>query len=144
LKLHARAMVVSAVAIPLLVLAVAAIGWLAGLDSQITIWALATLLCYAIVAFMARRVERTEAAELDPTQTRRDFLIGHFLCGLGWAWFAWIGCDTCQVDQFYVAKAMVLLIAMATTAVLASSLGGALLATFAIPVAVYAYTIVRQ
>ncbi|RWD75117.1 HAMP domain-containing sensor histidine kinase [Mesorhizobium sp.] len=144
LKLHARAMVVSAVAIPLLVLAVAALGRLAGLDNQITIWALAMLLCYAIVAFMSRRVERTEAAELDPAQTRRDFLIGHFLCGLGWAWFAWIGCDTCQIDQFHVAKAMVLLIAMATTAVLASSLGGALFATFAIPVAVYVYTITRQ
>ena len=143
LKLHARAMVVSAVAVPLLVLAVAAIGRLAGLDNQITIWALSTLLCYTIVAFMSRRVERTEAAELDPVQTRRDFLIGHFLCGLGWAWFAWIGCDTCQVDQFHVAKAMVLLVAMATTAVMASSLGGALVATFAIPVAVYAYTILR-
>ncbi|TIU43190.1 MAG: sensor histidine kinase, partial [Mesorhizobium sp.] len=67
----------------------------------------------------------------------------HFLCGLGWAWFAWISCDTCQVDQFHVAKAMVLLIAMATTAVLASSLGGALFATFAIPVAVYVYTIMH-
>lgn len=143
LKLHARTMVVSAVAIPLLVLAVAAIGRLAGMDGQVTIWALATLLCYTIVAFMARRVERTEAAELDPVQTRRDFLIGHFLCGLGWSWFAWIGCDTCQIDQFHVAKAMVILVAMATTAVLASSLGGALFATFAIPVAVYIYTIMH-
>ncbi|TIX03518.1 MAG: sensor histidine kinase, partial [Mesorhizobium sp.] len=59
--------------------------------------------------------------------------------GLGWAWFAWFGCDTCQIDQFQVIKAMVLLVAMAATAVMASSLGGALLATFAIPVAVYAY-----
>ncbi|TPI63167.1 HAMP domain-containing histidine kinase [Mesorhizobium sp. B3-1-7] len=143
LKLHARAMVVGAVAIPLLVLAVAAVGRLAGMDSQVTIWALSMLLCYAIVAFMARRVERTDAAELDPAQTHRDFLIGHFLCGLGWAWFAWIGCDTCQIDQFHVAKAMVLLVAMATTAVMASSLGGALLATFTIPVAVYVYTILR-
>ncbi len=105
LKLHARTMVVSAIAIPLLVLAVAVTGRLAGMDGPITIWALSTLLCYTIVAFMARRVERTEAAELDPVQTRRDFLIGHFLCGLGWAWFAWIGCDTCQIDQFHVAKA---------------------------------------
>jgi two-component system cell cycle sensor histidine kinase PleC len=143
LKLHASAMVVSAVAVPLLVLAVAAAGRLAGLDNQIIIWAFSMLLCYAIVAFMSRRVERTEAAELDPAQTRRDFLIGHFLCGLGWAWFAGIGCGTCQVDLFHVAKAMVLLVAMAMTAVTASSLGGALFATFAIPVAVYAYTIAR-
>ena len=91
LKLHARAMVVSAIAIPLLVLTVAAVGRFAGLGNQVTIWALFTLLCYTIVAFMARRVERTEAAELDPVRTRRYFLIGHSLCGLGWAWFAWLG-----------------------------------------------------
>src|SRR6185437_7977893 len=81
LKLHARAMMISAAAIPLLALAVAAIGLLSGLGSQVAVWALFTLLCYTIVAFMARRVERTEAAELDPVQTRRDFLIGHSLCG---------------------------------------------------------------
>ena len=139
LKLHARAMVGGATVIPVLVLAIAATGLLAGMDKQISIWALFTLICYSIVAFMARRVERTEAAELDPLRTRRDFLIGHSLCGLGWAWFAWLECDACQVDQFQVVKAVVLLLAMAATAVMASSLRGALLATFAIPVAVYAY-----
>src|SRR4029453_8852577 len=85
LKLHARAMVGGATVIPLLVLAIAATGLLAGMDKQISIWALFTLICYSIVAFMARRVERTEAAELDPFRARRDFLIGHSLCGLGWA-----------------------------------------------------------
>jgi two-component system cell cycle sensor histidine kinase PleC len=139
LKLHARAMVGGAAAIPLLVLAIAAAGLFAGMDKQIGVWALFTLICYTIVSFMARRVERTEASEVNPLQTRRDFLIGHALCGLGWAWFAWLGCDTCQVEQFQVVKAMVLLVAMAATAVMTSSLGGALLATFAVPVAVYAY-----
>ncbi|TIO25691.1 MAG: sensor histidine kinase, partial [Mesorhizobium sp.] len=52
LKLHARAMVVSAAAIPLLVLVVAAIGRFAGLGNQVAVWALFTLLCYAIVTFM--------------------------------------------------------------------------------------------
>ncbi|MER9408097.1 HAMP domain-containing histidine kinase [Mesorhizobium caraganae] len=139
LKLHARAMVGGATVIPLLVLAIAATGILAGMDKQISIWALFTLICYSIVAFMARRVERTEAAELDPILTRRDFLIGHSLCGLGWAWFAWLGCASCQIDYFPVIKAMVLLLAMAATAITASSLRSALLATFVIPVAVYAY-----
>jgi two-component system cell cycle sensor histidine kinase PleC len=143
LKLHARTMLVSAAAMPLLVLAVAAVGRFAGLGNNVTLWAFFTLLCYTIVAFMARRVEKTEAAELEPIQARRDFLIGHSLCGLGWAWFAWLGCDTCQIDQFHVVKAVILLVAMATTAVMASSLGGALIATFAVPVAVYAYAVAR-
>ncbi len=141
LKLHARAMTGgSAMAIPLLVLAIAATGLLAGMDStQVSVWALFSLICYTIVAFMARRIERTEASRAQPVQAQRDFLVGHFLCGLGWAWFAWLGCGACQVDQFQVIKAMVLLLAMAATAIMASSLRGSLLATFAIPVAVYAY-----
>ncbi|TIS73823.1 MAG: HAMP domain-containing histidine kinase, partial [Mesorhizobium sp.] len=73
-----------------------------------------------------------------------DFLIGHFLCGLGWAWFAWLGCDACQVDQFQLLKAVVMLLAMAATAISASSLRGALLATFAVPVVAYAYAGARQ
>ncbi|WP_192181075.1 sensor histidine kinase [Mesorhizobium amorphae] len=140
LKLHARSMMSGVIAIPLLVLAIAAVGLLAGMDKQIAVWALFMLICYTVVSFMARRVERTEASELDPSRTQRDFLIGHSLCGLGWAWFAWLGCATCQIDQFQIVKAMVLLVAMAATSVMASSLGGALLATFAVPVAVYAYS----
>jgi two-component system cell cycle sensor histidine kinase PleC len=143
LKLHASAMSSGAIAIPLLVLAIAAAGWLAGVGNEIGLWALFTLTCYTIVAFMARRIERTEASELNPLQTRREFLIGHFLCGLGWAWFVSLGCGACEVDQFQVIKAVVLLFAMAATAVMASSLSGALLATFAVPVALYSYTGVK-
>lgn len=141
LKLHARAMVGGAIAIPLLVLAIAAAGLFSGMDAKrIGVWALFTLICYTVVVFMARRIERTEASELNPLRTRRDLLIGHWLCGLGWAWFAWLDCSACQVDQFQVVKAVVLLLAMAATAIMASSLRGALLVTFAIPVAVYAYS----
>ncbi len=139
LKLHARAMTSGAIAVPLLVLGVAALGLFAGMGKAIGVWALFALICYSIVAFMARRVERTEAAELNTVQTRREFLVGHFLCGVSWAYFAWLGCSVCEVDQFQVVKAVVLLFAMAATAVLASSLRGALLATFTIPVAIYAY-----
>jgi two-component system, cell cycle sensor histidine kinase PleC len=143
LKLHARAMTSGAIAIPLLVLAMAAGGRLAGIGNEIGLWALFTLTCYTIVAFMARRIERTEASELNPLQARREFLIGHFLCGLGWAWFVWLGCSVCEVDPFHIVKAVVLLFAMAATAVMTSSLRGALLATFAVPVALYAYAGVK-
>ncbi|TIN22480.1 MAG: sensor histidine kinase, partial [Mesorhizobium sp.] len=54
LKLHARAMTSGAIAIPLLILAIAAAGRLAGVGNEIGLWALFTLTCYTIVAFMAR------------------------------------------------------------------------------------------
>ncbi|RVD35753.1 sensor histidine kinase, partial [Mesorhizobium sp. M8A.F.Ca.ET.023.02.2.1] len=144
LKLHARAMTSGAVVIPLLVLAIAAAGRLAGIGNEIGLWALFTLTCYTTVVFMARRIERTEASELNSLQTRRELLVGHFLCGLGWAWFVWLGCGACEVDQFQVIKAVVLLFAMAGTALMASSLSGALLATFAVPVALYAYAAAKS
>ncbi|MFA6031457.1 MAG: HAMP domain-containing sensor histidine kinase [Myxococcota bacterium] len=139
IKLHARAMTGGAIAIPLLVLAIAAGGRIAGVGNEIGLWALFTLTCYTVIALMARRIERTQASDLNPLYARREFLIGHFLCGLGWGWFVWLGCDACQVDQFQAAKAAVLLCAMAATALTASSLRGALLATFAVPVALYAH-----
>ena len=63
-----------------------------------------------------------------------DFLIGAFSAaasaGPGSPGSA---AASAQVDQFPVVKAVVLLLAMAATAVMASSLRGALLATFAVP-----------
>jgi two-component system cell cycle sensor histidine kinase PleC len=141
LKLHARAMIGGATAIPLLVVAIAAAGLAAGMGLNIVTWALLTVSCYAGLALFARKIDRIDAAELlKPQQCRNNFLAAHFLSGLGWAYFASLGCDTCAVDQVPVIKAVILLLAMAATAMMASSLRGALLATFAGPVAVYAYT----
>ncbi|MEI5679352.1 MULTISPECIES: sensor histidine kinase [unclassified Mesorhizobium] len=138
LKLHANAMVGSATAIPLLVLAITATGIFIGMRGEIMVWALLTMICYAGLALYAHRVEKSETTKLETARTTRNFLIGHFITGLGWAYFAAIGCNECQVDQFPVVKAVVLLLAMAATALIASSLRGALLTTFAVPVAVYA------
>ena len=136
LKLHARAMVGGATAIPLMVVAIAAAGMLAGMSGEILVWALIAVCCYMPLAMIARRVDRTDLAEIGPEQARRDFLVAHFVSGLGWAYFASLGCGACAVDQFQVIKAVMLLLAMAATAIMASSLRGALLSTFAIAVVV--------
>ncbi len=139
LKLHARAMVGSAIALPLLVLAVSAAGLFASMSGEILIWALITVGCYAALALLALRIDRMAAADIKPAQTTRNFLIAHGISGLGWVYFAALGCNPCAIDQFQVIKAVILLLAMAATAIMASSLSGALLATFALPVAAYIY-----
>jgi two-component system cell cycle sensor histidine kinase PleC len=138
LKLHAHAMINSATAIPLLVILIAAAGVLGGMSGDILIWALITVTCYAWLAVLARRTDRMDSSDIDAATARRDFLLAHFASGVGWAYFASLGCDACGVDQFPVVKAVVLLLAMAATAIIASSLRGALVATFALPVGVYA------
>lgn len=138
LKLHARAMVNTVLAIPLMVMVITTTGLVAGVGMNIVVWALVTIACYSGLAMIARRVDRDDNGRVEPETIRRGFLLGHVVSGFGWAYFAWIGCTECQVDQFPVLKAVVLLLAMAATAIISSALSGALVATFAIPVGVFA------
>src|SRR5262245_9298291 len=138
LKLHAQAIINSATAIPLLVLTIAAAGILAGMSMDILTWALVTVTCYAGLAFVALSVEKSDAADLDVASTTAFYLGGHLLSGVGWSYFALLACDECGGGQFPVIKAVVLLLAIAATALVGSALRGALIATFDLPVAVYA------
>jgi two-component system cell cycle sensor histidine kinase PleC len=141
LKLHARALTGGAVVVPLFTVAVALGGLFAGMGIIVIIWAAAAALLYAGLAAYAHRVGR--AAGLDETSVRNRFLALHAATGLCWAWFAGLGCETCQIEQFPIIKAVILLLAIAATAILAYSLRGALLATFAVPVMVYLFLAVR-
>jgi len=138
LKLHASAVLNTALAIPLTVLAASVAGFFLGVGTDIAAWALVTMTCYGGLALVARRVVHTETADIEPDEIRRAFLLGHFVSGLGWAYFAWLDCAQCQVEQFPVLKAVALLLVMAATAIISSSLRGALVATFGLPVAAFA------
>src|SRR5262245_13377210 len=65
LKLHAKSIVNSATAIPLLVLTIAASGMLAGMSVDMLTWALVTITCYAGLAFVALRVDSLDAADVE-------------------------------------------------------------------------------
>ena len=138
LKLHARATVNTVLAIPLMVMVIATAGLLAGVGMAMIVWALVTIACYTGLALIARQVDRADAGSIEAEKVRRGFLLGHVVSGVGWAYFAWIGCAECQIDQFPVLKAVVLLLAMAATAIISSALPGALVATFAVPVGLFA------
>src|SRR4051812_30818214 len=104
LKLHARAMVSSASAIPLLVLIITAVGLFAGMTSEVLVWALVTVLCYAAVGLIAHRIDSSDASRVALSGTRALFLAGHFISGIGWAYFAALGCAGCGVETFPVFK----------------------------------------
>jgi two-component system cell cycle sensor histidine kinase PleC len=138
LKHHARAMLNSATAMPILVMVIALACMFIGMGIEVLIWALVSVTCYAALAFVARRTDRSEAQAIDADRTRRQFLVAHVISGLGWAYFAALGCDPCQIDQFPIIKAVVLLLAISATAIIAYALRGALIATFTLPVLTYA------
>jgi two-component system, cell cycle sensor histidine kinase PleC len=137
LKLHARAARRTAWAIPLLVLVIAFAGLFAGADIEILFWALVTVACYGGLGLIARNVDRTEVGDIDPVRASRAFMLGHCVTGIGWTYFAFIGCSACQIDQFAVVKAVILLLAIAATALITSALRGALVLTFCAPVAAF-------
>ncbi|MCO5157217.1 MAG: HAMP domain-containing histidine kinase [Aquamicrobium sp.] len=139
LKLHANAVLNTALAIPLMVLAVCIAGFAAGVGPDIVVWAFVTMTCYTGLSLVARKVVRTDMAGIETDTIKRAFLAAHAVSGLGWAYFAWLGCDECKIEQFMVLKAVVLLLVMAATAIMASALRGALVATFAAPVAVFVF-----
>jgi len=139
LKLHARSVTNSAAAIPLLMAVIGIGGLVAGMNHEILLWTVAAIACYAGLALVAKRINDADTADVDPASTKRNFLICHFFSGLGWAYFALIGCAECGVEELGIVKAVVLLLAIAATALIASALRGALIVTFALPVAVYAF-----
>ncbi|MBI1620653.1 sensor histidine kinase [Aquamicrobium zhengzhouense] len=141
LKLHARAISNSTIAIPILVLGILAGGLFAGLGTSIIVWAMVTLCGYAGLALVARQVDEADISELKPDQARRGFLLAHLVSGIGWAYFAWLECHECTVDQFAVLQAVILLLAVAATAIISSALSGALVTTFSIPIGVFAISL---
>lgn len=143
LKHHARAMLNSATAIPILVMMIALAGLFAGTGVEALIWALVTVTCYVALALVARRTIRADAASLNAEATRSLFLVAHFISGLGWLYLAAIECQACQISQFGVIKAVVLLLAMSATAIIAYALRGAVIATFTLPVVAYGVMAVR-
>ena len=144
LKHHAHAMISSATAIPLLVMVIATGGVFAGLGAEVLVWALLAVTCYMGLGYFAYRVDRGDGEKLDVEKTRRWFLVAHFVSGLGWAYFAAMDCSACEVEQFPIIKAVILLIAIAATAIIAYALRGALVATFALPVLAYAAVTVQS
>ena len=138
LKIHARTLTNSAAALPLLIVLIVAAGIFGGMTREILVWAVITAVCHAGLVYLARQTDKAEVTEIDPDALRRKFLIAHFLSGFGWAYFAILECAQCGVEPLPVVKAVVLLLAVAATALIASGLRGAVIITFALPVAVYA------
>ncbi|WP_395451118.1 sensor histidine kinase [Aminobacter sp. UC22_36] len=138
LKLHARSIRTNSATLPLLVVIFAGIGLLLGADEDILKWALVAMMGYVGLALLARRADEAAPSAMTPSAIRRNFFVGHFVTGLAWAYLAAMTCAACEPDLLAIVKGAFLLVAMAATAIVASSLRGALLATFVVPVAAYA------
>ena len=143
LKIHARAIINSAPAILLLVLAIGAAGLAVGALRDMVFWGLLTAGSYAALYLLSLRVDRLPFEQMDARHLHGQFLILHFLSGTGWAYLVALDCGNCGIEHIPVLMAIVLLTMIGATALIASSLRGATMVTFALPVAVYAMFYMR-
>ncbi len=140
LKIHARAVTSSAPAVLVLLLVIGLVGVALGIQNDVFFWALLTSGSYAGLYVHARRIAGLALNEMDARSLQVQFLALHFLSGIGWAYLVLIDCGECGgFGHLPVLLAIFLLITIAATALIAASLGGALIVTFALPVATYAY-----
>ncbi|MCT9000109.1 sensor histidine kinase [Chelativorans intermedius] len=143
LKIHASAIRGSTPAVLLLVLVVGLVGFAAGMGRELLAWMLLTGAGYCALYFLARWTDRAAPAQLQEKALKRRFLALHFASGMGWAYFVLLDCASCALGHIPLITAIILLMIIAATALIAASLRGALVTTFAVPVAAYAALHIR-
>ena len=132
---HLQALETSAIALPVLVVAMAAGGFLAGFGLEIVGWALVANIFYGMLVLLAKNVRRKSSEDAFNTEKwSRGMLAMHAAVGTAWAMWAMLPCTDCQDDSGLLFKAMGILIAMAATATVCFNLRWVTTAAFAVPV----------
>ncbi len=139
LSLHARTLVSSAIAVPFLLVAITISGIIAGFGVSILFWAAIASTLYAILGVYAKRVAQIPTEDIEVTKVSRTFLLAHGAAGASWAHLAMLQCAECTGNSYSIVIAVVLLIAIAATSIIASAMQGALISAFFIPVAAYTF-----
>jgi two-component system, cell cycle sensor histidine kinase PleC len=137
LRKHAQALVRAAPLIPLMLLATAGISILTGFGYQSIVWSLVATLAYGFLCLAANQLSKTDYGKANLSTFAKLLMAGHFATGLAWTWFASFQCAQCGIAQVSVIQAVILLLAMACSAMLTSTLRGALLVTYSMPVAAF-------
>ena len=135
--LHLNAVLQSAAAMPILILAATGISLYIGQSFQLFPWAAVTLFAYAALVFFARRASGQSFDRPTTRKWTRRFLFAYLIVGACWSVFAAQTCTDCGEISFSFYKGVVLLIALAATAMATFTLRHAILAAFAPPVAAF-------
>ncbi len=137
MRIHGEVLRSLELVIPLAIVATSVAAFFIGFGSQSLTWAAVTLLTYALLGLFARRLANTEVDALNVTNWSNLMFFLHVATGLCWAWLAAFRCNECGIAQISVLQAVVLLLAMAGTAVATANLRRALILTFVMPVAIF-------
>lgn len=99
-----------------------------------SIWTMATLSAYLFIVYLARRADATSVGPEGSAKTKQNgnpalFVAGHTLVGLCWSALAFLQCDDCTVMRFELFHFAALILSIAMTAMISSTL------RFVVPIA---------
>ncbi|MCW4114048.1 HAMP domain-containing histidine kinase [Aurantimonas sp. MSK8Z-1] len=114
--------------VPIIATALAAASFVGPLP--VVFWSLLTFFVYAVLVAVAHRFQTLPTEKVDPKRWRRLFLLAHLFAGSTWAYYASIECADCAGPSFQLLQFAVLLLMIALTAMISSTLKGVTLVAF--------------
>jgi len=124
----------SAAAMPLLILLAVGIGVYFFEATNVFAWAPITIFGYLLQVLLTKRASRQKLTLENVRSWERRFIEVHALTGFGWAIFAFQPCVLCGSQDFGFYKGVVLLVAIAVTAMSSFTLRRLPLVVFATPI----------
>jgi two-component system cell cycle sensor histidine kinase PleC len=138
LAMHTQAIGKFGRLVPFLIATVTLLGMAFGPGLIMALWAVGALAGYYVLDRICTVVS-TRLKRGDPLLAlQRWMLLGHAISGAGWVALSLFDCSECGPNEFTMYRAVVILIAMAVTAILCSALNRATLFTFIPAVVVFA------
>ncbi|MCQ0987909.1 sensor histidine kinase [Jiella marina] len=108
------------------------------------VWTVFALASYLALIGLAGRFVTTSVRKEAVQRWANHFLVVHAAAGLCWAYFASLSCSSCQPLRFEIFQFAVLIVAVASTAMVSFTLRAALPVAFGPMVAVLAYGMVSD
>ncbi|OXT00305.1 two-component sensor histidine kinase [Notoacmeibacter marinus] len=131
LLINARTIRSTALLFPAIVLAVVALGLYRGTPSVALVWMLGALICFVPRQIVAWQVLRLPESKVDLNAYRQWFRLTHIVASLPWVAFVFVPWQITAVAGDMVFRAATLLLVLAASAFIMSSIRGVLLLSFA-------------
>ncbi len=137
LVIHVAAIAKFARLIPFFIAAIAFLGIAFGPGFDMVIWAFGALAAYYILTLVSHIVGKQIERGDKLSKSISWMMLGHFISGSAWAALTLFNCQECSPNEFQMFQAVIILTAMAVTAILCSAFSRATLSTFFLAVIMF-------
>jgi two-component system, cell cycle sensor histidine kinase PleC len=137
LLMHAAAIAKFARLMPFFIAAITFLGIAFGPGFTMVLWSFGALITYYILTLIGENVGHKIEDGVPLTRVNQLMTAGHFISGLAWTALTLFQCSVCGPNQFQMFQAVMILTAMAVTAILCNAFSRATIVTFFLPVVMF-------